>query len=110
MFPANHPAIRPATLHDAMTLQALARADGGAPLSGRILVAELHGTVVAAISRDDRRVIADAAVALPYVGARLWSHLDALEAYDREPHLATRASEAVLGTTPATEIPLPLAA
>jgi hypothetical protein len=110
MFPANYPAIRPATVHDAGALQALVRADGAAPLSGRIVVAELGARTVAAVSRDDRRVIADAAVACAYADARLWSHLDALEAYERQPDLATRAREAVVGTTPAPEVELPLAA
>src|SRR4051794_10899171 len=142
MFPANHPAIRPAAVHDTAALQALARADGGAPLGGRILVAELGGRIVAAISRGDRRgisdaaggappggrirgagrgggiagaiprdargVISDAAVAPPYAGARLWSELGALEAYEWEPDLATRAREAVLGTTPEPEVELPI--
>lgn len=110
MFPANYPLIRAATADDAGVLRALAMADGRSPLRGSILVAERHGAVVAAISREDRRTIANRSITPAYVIARLRLHLAALEAYEREPDLGKRVREAVVGPRPAVDKPLPLAA
>jgi hypothetical protein len=51
--------IRRAGPEDEQTLHALAIIDSAFPLSGDVLVAQLDGAVIAAISLDDRRVIAD---------------------------------------------------
>jgi hypothetical protein len=51
--------IRPATEGDQRTLALLAVLDSRRPLDGEILVAEKDGVVVAALSRTQRRVIAD---------------------------------------------------
>jgi hypothetical protein len=110
MFPANYPLIRAATADDAAVLRALAMADGHGQLRGRILVAERHGEVVAAISREDRRTIANRSVTPAYVIARLRLHLSALEAYEREPDLGKRVREALVGSRPTVDVPLPLAA
>lgn len=111
MFPANYPLIRAATADDADVLRALAMADGRAQLRGRILVAERHGEVVAAISGDDHRTIANRSVTPTYVIACLRMRLSALEAYEREPDLGKRVREAVAGPRPALDdLPLPLAA
>lgn len=59
MFPANAYTIRPATAADAEALEAVARSDSQRPLSGRVLVAEVDGTVVAAFSLDEGRSVAD---------------------------------------------------
>jgi hypothetical protein len=51
--------IRRANDEDDQTLSALATVDSAPPLTGGILVAQLDGTVVAAISLKDGRSIAD---------------------------------------------------
>ena len=51
--------IRSAQPEDAQALHALATVDSVPPLSGEILVAELDGTAIAAVSLMDGRVIAD---------------------------------------------------
>jgi hypothetical protein len=97
MFPANFPTVRPATVHDAKRLRALAAAAGARPLTGRILVAEVRGVVAAAISHDERRTVADRALAPAYLTTVLRLRVDGLEAFARQPSLAERMREAVLG-------------
>ena len=97
MFPANSPVIRPATAHDAIALRRLAAVADSQPLAGSVLVAEARGVVVAALSRDDRRTIADPALAPVYATTILRLRADALAAFAREPRLAERIREAVLG-------------
>jgi hypothetical protein len=97
VFPGNYPLIRPVTANDAGVLRALTEADRRAPLRGRIFVAELRGEVVAAISGDYRRTIANRSVTPTYVIARLRMHLSALEADEREADLGKRIREAVVG-------------
>jgi hypothetical protein len=95
MFPANSHIIRPATAADAIALRRLAAVSGVSPLAGRILVAEQHDVVVAALSLDENRTIADADLA--YVATLLRLRADGIEAYEREPRLSERIREAVLG-------------
>jgi hypothetical protein len=51
--------IRPATAADADPLRRLAALDSRPPIRGPVLIAEMHGVVVAAISVDSGRTIAD---------------------------------------------------
>jgi hypothetical protein len=51
--------IRRAGPHDEQALFALAMVDSALPLTGDVLVAQLDRSLIAAISLDDRRVIAD---------------------------------------------------
>ena len=51
--------IRTAQPEDAQALHALATLDSTPPLSGEILVAELDGAVMAAVSLMDGRAVAD---------------------------------------------------
>ena len=97
MFPANSPVIRLASAHDAHALRLMARIEGRAPLTGRILVAVLGSRVVAAISRDEQRVLRDPAVAPPYVATVLRLHVAGLDAAARQPDLGIRVREALLG-------------
>jgi hypothetical protein len=97
VFPANSPVIRPATAHDVIALRRLAVVSDARPLAGRVLVAEARGVVVAALSRDDRRTTADPALAPVYATTILRLRADALAAVAREPRLAERIREAVLG-------------
>jgi antirestriction protein ArdC len=97
VLPANVHVIRPATAHDAAALRKLAAVSGARPLAGRVLVAEVGGVVAAAISRDERRTIADLALAPAYLTAMLRVRVGALAAVAREPSLAERVREAVVG-------------
>ena len=59
MLPANTYVIRPANDDDRPALHALAELDSQRALDGPALVGEIHGRPAAAISLQDRRVIAD---------------------------------------------------
>ena len=74
--------------------------------SGRVLVAEVRGVVAAAISRDELRTIADPALAPAYLTAILRLRANALAAVARQPSLAERMREAVLGTRESEQLPL----
>jgi hypothetical protein len=106
MFPANSHVIRPATADDAMALRHLAAVAHAQPLTGRILVAEVRGVVVAALSRDEHRTIADHALAPVQLPTMLQLRSYALAAVEREPDLAERMREAVLGPRAPRELPL----
>lgn len=106
MLSATSHIVRPATAHDAKALRKLAAVSGARPLMGRVLVAEVRGVVAAAISRDDRRTLADAALAPAYLTAVLRLHAGALAAVARQPSLAERMREAVLGPREPARLPL----
>ena len=97
MLPANSHVIRTAEPADALDLLQLARAAGAAPLAGRILVAEVRGAIAAAIARESRRTLADPATAPAHLTTLLRLRADGLDAFEREPDLAARLREAVLG-------------
>jgi hypothetical protein len=59
MYAANSYVLRLATASDAEALRRLAELDSQAPLQGSILIGELHGEPVAALSLTDDRAIAD---------------------------------------------------
>jgi hypothetical protein len=100
-----HP-VRPATSDDALALRRLAAAAGARPLSGRVLVAEVGGVIAAAISRDERRTIADPALAPAHLTAILRLRADALAAVALQPSLAARMREAVAGASGTERLPL----
>jgi hypothetical protein len=106
VFPANSHVIRPATAQDAMALRQLAAVSGAAPLSGRILVAEVGGVVAAALSRDEGRTIADHAVAPAHLATMLRLRAYGLAAVESEPSLAERIRAAVLGAREPRALPL----
>jgi hypothetical protein len=106
VYPANSHPVRPATVHDATALRELAAASGTRPLTGRVLVAEVRGAVAAAISRDDLRTVADRAVAPAYLTTILRLRADGMAAFARQPSLAERLREAVLGPREAEQLPL----
>src|SRR5690348_5799732 len=97
MLPANFYLIRPATSADAVALRRLAAVSDARPLTGRILVAEQEGIIVAALSRDERRTLTDAHYVPPFVATLLRLRADGIEAYEREPRLSERIRAAVLG-------------
>ena len=105
MLASNAHVVRPATARDANALRKLAAMSGARPLAGRVLVAEVRGVVAAAISRDELRTIADRALAPPYLTAILRMRAQALEAVARQPSLAERMREAVLGPREREQLP-----
>jgi hypothetical protein len=106
VYPANSPLIRPAVPADAHALRRLAVATGRSPLTGRVLVAEVRGALVAAISREEDRVILDRTRVPAHVAAMLRVRAQGLDAVEREPDLAERLREAVLGPRDMTALPL----
>jgi hypothetical protein len=106
VFSANAHPVRPATADDAMALRRLASASGARPLEGRVLVAEVGGVVAAAISCDDRRTLADPALAPAHLTTILRLRADALAALARQPSLAERMREAVIGASGPEQLPL----
>jgi hypothetical protein len=108
MYPANSHVIRIALPQDAHALHRLARTAGQAPLTGRIVVAEVRGEIAAAVSRDERRTLVDRSVAPAHLTTLLRMRVTGMEAAERQPDLAERLREAVLG--PRREERVPLAA
>jgi hypothetical protein len=66
MSPFDRHTVRPATDADADTLTRLARLGRRHPLGGRILVAELDGVPVAAMSIDEQRLVVDPVRSSPF--------------------------------------------
>jgi hypothetical protein len=106
VFSANAHPVRPATADDAVALRRLAAAAGARPLEGRVLVAEVGGEIAAAISSDERRTIADPALAPAHLTTILRLRADALAAVARQPSLAERMREAVIGASEPAQLPL----
>jgi hypothetical protein len=82
--------IRPATPADADALARLAQLDSQAPLTGRVLLGELGGSLAAAISLADGRVIADPFRRTAQVAVQLRIQAGAQRAYERTPSLSER--------------------
>jgi hypothetical protein len=103
MFPANLHVIRAATDADEFVLRRLAELNSRAPLTGRVFVGEMDGTVAAALSPADGRVIADPVqdTALLVVILRMRAH--ALLAYEAVPSLSERIAAALAPARPRAE-------
>jgi len=99
MLPANHYLIRAAQPQDEPVLRRLAYLDSQAPLAGRILVGELAGVVLAAISIDERRIVGDPFADAGLLRVHLWVQAGAVEAYERTPSLPERMLAALRGRT-----------
>jgi hypothetical protein len=97
MLPANAFTIRPATEADGETLRRLAILDTQRPLAGRILVAEDDGAVIAALSLDERRVIADPFEPTATARALLGARARALRAHERPASLRERVLAVLRG-------------
>jgi hypothetical protein len=103
MFPTNAYTIRQATEKDAAALELVAQLDGQRPLTGRVLLAEADGTIVAALSIDEGRSVADpfrpGAAALAILRTRVGMIL----AEERQPDLRERIRDALaVGRRPAS--------
>lgn len=68
---------RPA-LHEAATVRQIALLDSTRPLQGEVMVAEVEGRIVAAVSLTDGRVVADPFVPSGPAAGMLRDHVDRL--------------------------------
>ena len=90
MYAANSYVIRLATEADADVLTDLARLDSQDPLEGSILIGELHGQPVAAISLADGRSVADPFRPTAHLIATMRVRARGLEAVEEMPALRDR--------------------
>ena len=90
MYAANSYVIRIATQSDAEALNRLAAMDGRAPLEGTILLGELHGDAVAAISLEDDRSISDPFRPTAHLLATMRVRARGLHAVEHMPSLRDR--------------------
>jgi hypothetical protein len=95
MYASNSHLIRLATDADADSLSRLAELTSQTPLGGRVLVAQVDGTTVAAISVDEGRTLADPGCFIGYLLPCLRARAQALRAYEAEPSLPARMLAAV---------------
>jgi hypothetical protein len=90
MFPANTHTIRLATEDDAETLRRLAEIDSQPQLTGRVLIAEVDDTAIAALALDDRRAVADPFRKTGGALALLRMRASGMTSYERTPSLRDR--------------------
>jgi hypothetical protein len=95
MYASNIYAIRVATDADAESLARLAALDSKTPLDGPVLVGELRGTPVAAVSVADGRVVADPFIPTGHVVATLRARAQGIRAAEATPSLRTRIRAAL---------------
>ena len=88
MISAN--SIRYATGDDTNALRCLAELDSQHPLEGRVLIAHIDSTVVAALSLKDGRVIADPFQRTDHHVAKLRMRAGAIRAHEVTPSLRDR--------------------
>jgi hypothetical protein len=87
MYAANSYSIRLATDTDAVALQRLFEVAAQPPLEGDVLVAELHGDIVAALGVDDDRAVAEPFRPTAHVVATMRVRAKGLRAVARTPSL-----------------------
>jgi hypothetical protein len=90
MYAANSYTIRLANEADADALTRLAALDSKRPLDGTILVGELHGEPVVALSLDDDRAIADPFRPTAHLLATMRVRARGLKAVEHMPSLRER--------------------
>lgn len=90
MFSATAFVIRRATSADADALRAIAALDSQRPLTGPVLLGELHGAPAAAIDLDSNRVVADPFRPTSALVAHLRTRAIGVEAARRTPRLRDR--------------------
>jgi hypothetical protein len=90
MYAANSYVLRLANDADADTLTRLAALDAQAPLEGPVLIGELHGEPVAAISLADDRAIADPFRPTAHVLATMRARAHGIRAAEATPSLRER--------------------
>jgi hypothetical protein len=95
MYASNTHHIRLATDADAESLSRLADLTSQRPLAGRVLIAQVDGKTVAAVSVDDGRTMADPGCFIGYLLPCLRARAQALIAYETEPSLPARMIAAI---------------
>ena len=90
MYAANSYVLRLATDADAPMLSRLADLDGTTPLEGSILIGELHGEPVAALSLRDDRTVADPFKPTAHLLATMRRRADGMRAVEEMPSLRDR--------------------
>ena len=90
MYAANSYVLRLATEADAPDLTRLAALDSQAPLTGSILIGELHGEPAAALSLTDDRVIADPFKPTAHLLATMRPRAYGMRAVEKMPSLRER--------------------
>ena len=90
MFPADTFAIRLATEDDTPALRRLAALDSARPLTGRVLIGELHGEPAAALSLKTGAMVADPFRHTAALRSHMRVRAGAVEAVTREPSLRER--------------------
>jgi hypothetical protein len=90
MFGANTYVIRAAAAADEFALRRLAELDSQSPLGGRILVGEIAGRPAAALSLDERRMVADPFLPTGSLRTHLRLRASGIEAHRRMPNLRDR--------------------
>ena len=95
MYPANSHVIRLAGDADDAALERLAQLDSARPLQHPILVAEIRGSVAAAIDLDERRTIANPFERTAQLRAQLQTRAAALDATARTPSVEDRIRAAL---------------
>jgi len=105
MYASNTHHIRLATDVDAESLSRLADLTSQPRLVGRVLIAQVDGKTVAAVSVDDGRTMADPGCFIGYLLPCLRARAQALIAYEAEPSLPARMIAAIPESyrSPATE-------
>jgi hypothetical protein len=92
MYPANVFVIRESTQADEQALRQLAELDNKQPLSGRVMIGELHGEPAVAVSMADGRTVSHPHRAtdllVPLVGMRV----RAQRTFERMPSLTARVA------------------
>jgi hypothetical protein len=97
VFSATAYHIRPARDQDEPALRRLAFLDSATPLTGRILIGEIDHVPAAAISVDERRIVADPFQRSDSLRVHLRMRAAGVEAYERVPSLRDRIRAAVRG-------------
>jgi hypothetical protein len=97
MLPTSALTIRPASDADAASIRRLALLDSGPVPTGRVLVAEENGTVVAALSADHGAVLADPFEPTAEAVALLRARVASLHALTRRPSWRERVAVRLRG-------------
>jgi hypothetical protein len=90
MYASNTYVVRMATADDDLNLRRLAQLDAKAPLAGPVLVGEIAGTPVAALSLADDRTVADPFIPTGHLLATLRVRANGMRAVERTPVLRER--------------------
>lgn len=95
MYAANTYVIRMATDEDTVTLHRLAELDSSGPLTGPVVVGEIRGATVAALSLTQNRAISDPFIPTAHLLGAMRARARGIVAFERTPSLRERIRDAV---------------